>query len=116
MWQELSDAESKPIYRGCRIRLIRSKPRLQEKASVTDYIVFDMLNDESGMALLQLTGYDAGIIHSILPKESVPAGSRAVSMEWFRTNWRDWFSIDGEEFSLLLNRRKLTVKRLMQIS
>lgn len=52
--------------------------------------------DEQHYALLNLKGYKAGLIYTILPKESQPSNEEgyAIDKDWLVSNWSKWGYFD----------------------
>lgn len=52
--------------------------------------------DEQCYALLNLTGYKAGLIYALLPKDSQPSNEEgyAIDKDWLISNWSKWGYFD----------------------
>jgi hypothetical protein len=57
---------------------------------VVDFMIFDPHEKGFGMGFIVATGYKAGIIRNILPKESMSAGTKLISTQWLVENWEKW--------------------------
>ncbi|WP_208910001.1 Imm45 family immunity protein [Paracidovorax avenae] len=63
--------------------------------------------DERRYALLNLTGYKAGLIYAILPKDSQPSNEEgyAIDKDWLISNWSKWgyFNYPIEKVQIIEN-------------
>lgn len=63
------------------------------KEDYLDFMVIE-INQQDGLhyALLNLTGYKAGLIYAILPKDSLPSEEEgyAIDKDWLISNWSKW--------------------------
>lgn len=64
---------------------------------IVDFMVIEWLwsdDDKQTYALLVSSGFKAGLVFSILPKECVSDVGYGVSTEWLKANWADWGYFD----------------------
>ncbi|WP_156957939.1 Imm45 family immunity protein [Paracidovorax oryzae] len=62
-----------------------------------DFMVIELhQKDERRYALLNLTGYKAGLIYAILPQHSQPSNAEgyAIDKDWLISNWIKWGYFD----------------------
>ncbi|KQS89643.1 MULTISPECIES: Imm45 family immunity protein [unclassified Rhizobium] len=55
-----------------------------------DLLVYDPRDDEYGLGLMVVSGYKAGLIFSVFPRESRSLDN-GLSVEWLLGNWDRWF-------------------------
>jgi len=85
-WIRLVDSEEEYLPRGTVFRLPGEYPY----EDVVDFMVFDPEQEGEGQGLIVTSGYKAGLILVILPKESAGEGSRTLSRKWVVENWSHW--------------------------
>jgi len=56
-----------------------------------DLLVFDPNDGDAGVGLMVASGYKAGLVFAILPRDSRLAGGLALSRTWLVENWDKWF-------------------------
>ncbi len=85
-WSQLKHMGNRRIRRGALIRV----PARHPYEAIVDFMVFDPQDDERGMGLIVDSGYKAGLILVILPKESQSSSLRSISSKWLKENWTTW--------------------------
>lgn len=86
-WVKLHDYPNEFISRGAIFRF----PAKYPYEEMVDLILFQPSSDESGMGFLVNSGYKAGLIAQILPKESGRTGyTDCVVTAWLKENWNHW--------------------------
>jgi len=87
LWKMFTDINDKNICRGSVFRVKGTRPYEE----IVDFMVYDPQEDDEGMGLIVSSGYKAGLILVILPKESIGYGeSRSISKDWLMENWTNW--------------------------
>lgn len=56
-----------------------------------DLLIFDPADGDAGVGLMVVSGYKAGLVFAILPKESRSTEGLALSRMWLIENWDKWF-------------------------
>jgi hypothetical protein len=79
--------------------------------SIIELMVYDPLDGDRGLALIQLSGYHAGHTWVVLPEESCPSGHRGISTPWLLRNWRKWVHKSNPKTDVVLRSRRFTVRR-----
>ncbi|WP_107178656.1 Imm45 family immunity protein [Paracidovorax avenae] len=90
------------IERG---KIIRCHPSNEDRL---DFMVIELHHkDELRYALLNVTGYKAGLIYVILPKDSQPSNQEgyAIDKDWLLSNWSKWgyFNCPIEKVQIIEN-------------
>ncbi|WP_139225701.1 Imm45 family immunity protein [Paracidovorax konjaci] len=78
------------LERGC---ILRCESNVDNQVDAVDLMIIELnINKEREYALLIITGYKAGLIYTILPKESFPSTEEGhvIDIEWLRSNWNKW--------------------------
>ena len=57
-----------------------------------DLLVYDPRDDGYGLGLITASGYKAGLVFCIFPKESDHAGGIGLSAKWLIANWDIWIT------------------------
>ncbi len=82
-WSKLTDFKEGYITRGALLRMPGGYPY----EPVVDFMVIEW---EKGLALLVASGYKAGIIRQVLPKDALVSTVNAISTTWLIENWSQW--------------------------
>lgn len=56
-----------------------------------DLMVYSPRDDAYGQGLIVVSGYKAGLIFSVFPRESIHPEKFGLSVDWLVDNWNDWF-------------------------
>ena len=56
-----------------------------------DLMVYHPRDDGYGDGLIVASGYKAGLIFAIFPRESIHPDKLGISVDWLVGNWDDWF-------------------------
>lgn len=56
-----------------------------------DLLVYSPRDDAFGEGLIVASGYKAGLIFQIFPKQSIHPTKFGLSVDWLIANWNDWF-------------------------
>ncbi|SEJ87640.1 Imm45 family immunity protein [Paraburkholderia diazotrophica] len=88
-WKKLVDRSESELQRGTLLRFPAGHPF---EGNVVMMVCESP--DKSGLGLITITGYKAGINCYVgFPKE---AGTATLSVEWIVNNWRLWVWPDGD--------------------
>ncbi len=82
-WSKLVDFKEDYIVRGALLRMPGGYPY----ESVVDFMVIEL---EQRLALLVASGYKAGLIRQVLPKDALVSTVNAISPTWLIENWSKW--------------------------
>lgn len=90
-WIKLLEWEDDTIWEGFVIRAY-----LSYLCEFADLLVFSPNKEGCGQGLVYVTGYHAGQVYLILPDESRPTGTRALSKDWLIKNWTKYIDENGD--------------------
>ena len=82
-WIKLINCDKDSFPHGTVFRLTVKYPY----ENVIDFMVFEPSQESKGQGLMVSSGYKAGLILILLPKES---GKLAIEKEWLINNWSHW--------------------------
>ncbi|MFI0847843.1 Imm45 family immunity protein [Mesorhizobium sp. IMUNJ 23232] len=83
------------LERGDIIRLPNGHHSYDDKSKPLDLMICEPPQD-SGMSLMFVSGWDAGVTLAYLPKESRGLQFRnSIDVSWLIENWSDWFAYEG---------------------
>lgn len=91
----LTNLAGESLWRGDVIRLVHNYD-LGSGSPPVDLLVYDPRDDETGLGVITVSGYKAGLTLSIFPKESTAAGKRSLEVSWLLDNWEKWFCYSYE--------------------
>lgn len=87
-WKPLLEWTAAELFRGTVFRCLAAKWPYE---SVVDFMLVEHSESPSGLSIMVVTGYKAGLTLVHLPAEvKPPGGSRAVSTQWMVGNWSKW--------------------------
>ncbi len=87
----LTELEDARLYAGDILRLPHSYD-LGPSSGPVDLLVFDPRDGEAGLGLITASGYKAGLVFCVLPKESPHSGGAGLSAKWLIRNWDRWIT------------------------
>lgn len=83
-WAKLSSI-SEPLFRGTLLRFRKTTLRPE----IVEYMLFEVW-EASRLGLVRDCGYDAGVVHVVLPTEAAVKGMVAISPQWLFQHWQEW--------------------------
>lgn len=87
----LVELEDRRLYPGDILRLSDNYTTGPGTGPV-DLLVYDPRDDQYGLGLMTASGYKAGLVFCILPKESTHSGGSGLSAKWLIANWHRWIT------------------------
>ncbi len=73
------------------------------------YLVYDPVNDDRTLGLINMVGYKAGLIYVIFPKESrgeyADSYGPCLSWSWLKENWNEWVALGHYKDAIFLRER-----------
>ena len=86
----LTDLPNESLWRGDIIRLVHNYD-LGPGSEPVDLMIYDPRDETTGLGLMVVSGYKAGLTLSIFPIESCKVGQRSLETAWLIENWNQWF-------------------------
>jgi len=91
-WQKLTEMTGKKLVRGCLLKY----PRDKEKSDWRLMMLCEVPYGESGVGLIRIDGYDAGINPYVIFPNDRGGHSFIVTVDWLVHNWNKWVCPDGD--------------------
>ncbi|WP_164547969.1 Imm45 family immunity protein [Variovorax beijingensis] len=86
-WSKLLEWEPAALFRGTVFRCNAVWPY----ENIVDFMLVELPNSPSGLSVIVVTGYKAGLVLVHLPAEArSEANARALSTAWVVENWGRW--------------------------
>ncbi len=86
----LLDLDDDSLYPGDILRLSDNYDTGPGSGPV-DLMAFNPRQDGRGLGLIVVSGYKAGLILHVFPRESTHPAGLGIGVPWLRANWDDWF-------------------------